>query len=185
MCTAASAGNSTAARRSLCTPKAMAISVGTAARATDAATSASATTPGRVSSRAHRTATTAPVASAISGQNSTGSTLSSTPAATALPRTRAAPVTAVHPVAVPSSRIGTPRAESGRNAEASATTAPVAHSTSVRNSESPVDATLGSTATAAAAPKRAVRPVAVAPEGARRHVMSPAVTASAAASGRV
>ena len=185
MCTAASTANSTAARRSLCTPKTMAISVGTAARATDAASSASATTSGRVSSRAHAKATTTPVASAIRGQNSTGSTESSMPAATAPPRTRAAPETAVHPVAVPSRRMRTPRAVSGRNIEASATTAPAAHSTSVRSSESPLDATLGSTAIAAATPKSAVRPAAVAPTGARRHVMSPAVTASATASGRV
>jgi hypothetical protein len=185
MCASASSGNSTAARSVGCSPDTIASTVGTAARATAAASNASAIHAGRDSTRVHITAIVAPAASATSGQNSTNSTLSSAPVAIAEPRTSAAPVTAVQPATTPSSRTGTPRADSGRNAAATATTMPIDTSARVRNSESPLEPTLGSTAIAAAVPNSAVRPEARESSVARRQVISPPATPSAAARGSV
>ena len=62
--------------------------------------------------------------------------------------------------------MGTPRATSGRNDAAIATTAPAATRMSVRSSDSALEATLGSTAIAAADANSAVRPAAYRPDGA-------------------
>ena len=112
--TIASAGKSTAARTVGWLSERMAISVGTDAATTEAASMPSATACGREPVRAQMTARVAPARSASSGHSSTGSA-SGSPTAMADPRTSAAPVSATHPVATPRRRTGTPRATSGRN----------------------------------------------------------------------
>ena len=77
MCAAARSGNSTAARSRGCSPETMASVVGIEAATTDAASMASAITAGRDPTRAHVAAITTPAASAMTGQNSTGSSLDS------------------------------------------------------------------------------------------------------------